>query len=356
MAEAKHLQLLPGFSVGNSPISVTNFSLDGPTDQAEWVFQADEAMTITRLGFRYGARTLTPPTYTISLQGVDGSGNPDGTIKGGGSPASKSFTPPADTTWDATWRWLTLDNSYTCTRGEFLSIVITNAAADASNFSSVTTTASIGYSLTTTSTPYAIANNAGVRTRSSSTACFAYSSATAVYGMPLKAVFAPAVITQSTTPDEYATMFAVPANLGASYQVAGIMIRALLPAAKTMKVQLYSGTTVLQTITYDTDITVAGSERTHLFMFTETTLVDLQFGQPYRIGFQPQDAAGNYTFYGYTQDSNAEWGAYPLGIDWSSSSRTDAGAWTDDTATRLICMLLLKEIKKPAPGIIMAPG
>src|SRR5438105_4685448 len=107
MADAKYLLINPGYQVGSSYVP-TSFALDQTTDQIEYIFQAAEAITITRLGFRYGTRTGTPPTYQVSLQGVDGTGVPDGTVKGGGSPASATFTPPADATWDATWRWVTL--------------------------------------------------------------------------------------------------------------------------------------------------------------------------------------------------------------------------------------------------------
>ncbi len=98
--------------------------LSGSTLKVAWTFQCEKAATINGLGFRYGARAGTPPTYLISLQGVNGSGSPDGTVKGGGSPVSHAFTPPADTSWDASTRRQALDNNYTCTRGEFLAIVV----------------------------------------------------------------------------------------------------------------------------------------------------------------------------------------------------------------------------------------
>lgn len=356
MADAKHLFINPGFGVGPSYFA-SNFVIDATTDQVEFIFQADEAITITRLGFRYGARALTPPTHIISLQGVSlATGNPDGTIKGGGSPASATFTPPADTTWDGTWRWITLANAYTCTRGEFLAIVIAYSSGTVSGTNNSTFTVTDGLSLHSAAEglPYAIQNNAGTRTRQASKACFAYGSAGSIYGFPSKQAFTSAAITQSSTPDEYATRFVIPAGWGASYQVAGLWARLILPAGDTMKVQLYDGTTVLQTMTYDTDlVSVNAQNRTLLFLFQESTLSTLLTGNAYRIGFQPQDAAGNYTFNGVTQNSNAEWEPYPLGIEWYSSSRTDVGAWSDDNTTRLACELLLKDLN---PGGTAPPG
>lgn len=346
MADAKNIFIHPGLNLWTG-FTATNFALDQTTDQMEWIFQAKEAATITRLGFRYGSRTGTPPTYKISLQGVDGSGNPDGTIKGGGSPASKTFTPPADATWDGTWRWHTLDNTYTCANGEALSIVIaySSGTVDGANMSSITsvdtwsmTGGSLGGAF------YAQTNNAGARSRSSARAVFAYSSASHVYGQPIKAGFSSASTTQTTTPDEYASRFILPAGCGTSYKISGVYTSINWPNVRTAKLQLYSGTTILQTRTVDTDTMNFGSQRGNEISFDDTTLATLTFGTEYRIGIQPQDAAGGYLFLGATQDSNAEWEPYPLGTDWYLSSRTDLGAWTDDTTSRLAMSLILKEI------------
>ncbi len=117
MADAKQM-LLGAPAPVRTALSFSNFSLNQNTDQLEFVFQAPEAITITKLGYRYGVRTGTCPTYIHSLQGVGTDGNPDGAVKGGGSPASKTFTPPADTTFNGLFKYNTLDNAYTCARGE----------------------------------------------------------------------------------------------------------------------------------------------------------------------------------------------------------------------------------------------
>jgi hypothetical protein len=129
---------------GGGSVSFTNFTINssaGTADIVVWCFQADTTDAITDLGFRYGARTGTPPTYRISLQGASTSGiGPDGTVLGGGSPASQTFTPPADTSINGLWQWKTLANSYTPTRGQFLCSVIeySSGTIDGSNNSSFT--------------------------------------------------------------------------------------------------------------------------------------------------------------------------------------------------------------------------
>lgn len=356
MADAKNAILHCGLATAQTALNNTNFPLDQTTDAVEFIFQAHEAATITHLGYRYGARTGTPPTYKISLQGVDGTGIPDGTIKGGASPASKTFTPPADASIDGLFQYQQLDNAYTCSRGEYLSIVIaySSGTINGSNTSSFTTTDRNDNSNVNTGFPYAIANDAGVRARSQNHPIFAFKSATTVYGSPVQAIYNPA-FTNATTPDEVAHAFTIPSGWAASYQIEGVAQFLQLPAGGSLKVMLYSGTTVLATATHDTDdYQAATGSRLATFYFQDATLPTLTPGVQYRIGFQPQDAAGNYFFFGYTQGANAEWGAYPLGIDWYLSTRTDAGAWTDVTTSRLQGYLILKDVTKPSPGIIVA--
>ena len=65
---------------------------------------------ITHVGIKIHSDIGTPPTYKVSIQG-NTSGLPDGTIKGGGSPASATFE---TSTWDEpSFNWVELDNSYT---------------------------------------------------------------------------------------------------------------------------------------------------------------------------------------------------------------------------------------------------
>lgn len=310
-------------------------------------------MTITRLGFRYGVRTGTPPTYKISLQGVDGSGNPDGVDKTG---ASTTFTPPADATIDGLWQWKTIGTPYACTRGEYLAIVIaySSGTVDGSNNSSFTRSDNNRITATQVGLPYVIQNDNGVRTRPAGNPCFGYSSSSLIYGRPEQS-FTTYTLTTGTTPDEVAVNFTIPASWVGSYQVEGAIVGCNLTAAKSVKMFLYTGTTVLQTGTHDTDATaVAGSIQHATFRFQDSALTTLAPGAVYRLAFQPQDAAGNEVFYGITQASSSEWQAYPVGTNVFVSTRTDAGAWSDDTATRLQCAIILKDITKPSPGIIVA--
>lgn len=325
--------------------------VDHSNDQTEFVGQSPYATPITRLGFRYASRTGSPPTYKISLQGVDGSGNPDGTIKGGASPASATFTPPADDTWNGTWRWISLTNPYTPSRGEMLSVVIAydSGTIDASNCSTFTLRL---YSVQARpGLPYSIENNAGVRTRYADVPVFGVGTASSAWGMPIKSLYS-TLISSNTAPDEQAVAFSLPAGLCSGFQVAGVRIGGLNAAAgKTYSVTLYDGTTALQQITVDSDqLGTTGTRTAMRFMFDEATLSTLNCGTTYRIGFAPQETSANFSLFGFTADASGDLLAYSGGTAWYLSTRTDSGAWTDDPTTRPFAEVILASLSAGTSG------
>lgn len=328
----------------NGLANFTSFTLDATTDQLEFVFRMPEAATITRLGFRYGLRTGTPPTYIASLQGVDGSGNPDGIIKGGGTPASVTFTPPANATWDGTYRNVTLDNSYAAVRGEELALVIaySSGTVNGSNNSSII---SRGDGVIT-NYPYVIENNAGSRSRPAAHTIFSVGSASKWFGLP---VLTSTTVTfdSTTTPDEIGMRFNMPGGFGDTYKVVGVSARLRLAAGTTMVVALYDGTTALQNVTIDGDAArTAAAGRNHDIYFDEVSLSTLNFGSTYRVAFQPQNA-GTFTLDYASFNANEDLSAYDSGEEFYYTSRTDAGAWTDDTARRPVMELILADWTEP---------
>jgi len=336
---------------GGAAPNYGSFALDGATDAVEFICQSPDATPITRLGFRYTLRTGTPPTYKISLQGVGATGNPDGTIKGGASAVSATFTPPADATWDATWRWITLDYSYTPARGEMLSVVIAyhSGTIDGSNCS--TFLLCILNFVSRIGCPYAIENAAGARTRKSDLPVFGVGAAASATGFPVKTIYL-TQISSNTTPDEQALAFSLPVGFCSTYKVLGIRIGGYSPAAgKTVVVTLYDGTTPLQQMTWDADVgSNVENQSVMRFLFDEATLSTLNAGTTYRIGFAPQEILNYFSMHGLTADAAADLSAYPLGTAWYLSTRTDSGAWNDDTTTRPIAELILDDITFTAGG------
>lgn len=334
------------------------FTMDESADQLEFIFQVRDAATVTRLGFRYGARTGTPPSYKISLQGMDGTGRADGTIKGGGSPASKVFTPPADTSWDGTWQWVTLDNSFAVTRGLFLSVVVKydSGTINSSNCSSYTT--SLAASRDDGGLPYSVTfNNTGaVTTRVAAYPIWGYASAGTAYGATASA-YAARSVNSGTTPDELASVFTMPSGMATSTRCIGARIGCSTYAAGTThKLILYDGTTVLQDVTFDSDATVATTRPQHEIYFDEATLATLSVGSKYYLAVQPQTVT-NFLVQSMDVAAQADWAAWPMGTEWYSASRTDAGAWTDLTTRRHLIVPLFADITS-AGGVarLISPG
>jgi hypothetical protein len=323
------------------------------------VYRAQEPATITHLGFLVNARAGTPPTYRISLQSVSSTtAFPTGTVLGGGTPASGTFTPPADTTWNNTFQWVALSNAYTCTRGQLFAIVIEHSSGtiNGSNYTTFSPNYNINLDVATTGFPYVVAAAAaGPATWSIHTAfrpTFAYKSASRVYERPVETISVLGYSSDSS-PDEYAMTFTIPSGWCTSYTVAGVRIDMQSPAnGKTILVNLYSGTTVLQTCTWDTDNQRGAGESGRLFefWFQDTTLTALTPGTQYRIGFQPQDTGTTIGWYYATVGSNNNLSGWPGGAGCYQSSRTNAGAWTDSDSTRPWVELILGDITSTGGG------
>jgi hypothetical protein len=366
MPDAKRSFIHCGFPLNRTSIGGSTFAIDAANKQLEVVFQAENRDPIRRLGFLYGLRTGTPPLHKIQLQGVDlTTGNPDGTIKGGGTPASGNFTPPADTTWNNTWRWVTLDNPYTpANRGEYLSWVITYVsdtggnAVGASHNSSFQHVDAGGWSAGVEGLPYGITNTGGARAKNTSRPVFGYGDTATVLGNPIQSCSSFTAITSASTPDEYAARFLLPRAWGAAATIPYIAVPcSVAVAARSLKVQLYQGTTPIQSFTADGDVIQAvNAYRLHCWWATEANLVPIRTGVEYRLGLQPQETTSGWIFSKAVQASNAEWQPYTLGTDLYLSSRTDLGAWSDDATARLMCMIGIGDLIPPAGGLVMAGG
>lgn len=352
MADALGLMFgLPSPQIGD--VSFNNFSLNAATDQLEVILDAEDAISITRLFVRLGAITGTSPTYIVSLQGVGADGNPDGTILGGGTPASATFN-PSGLGWSAgTGHWVTLDNAYTCTRGQQLAIVVaySSGTIDGSNTASFTATGSSIQPVA--GHPFSIANDGGSRTRSTSGAIYGYGSATKAYGRPLSGIGIPISFGIASSPDEWALAFTIPAAWGATFKVKGMKfwVYDLGGSDRTYRIQLYNGTTVLQTKTYDNNHNALNQQclRDNVVHFTESSLSELTCGNEYRVGIRP-DSGTSLFAYAYDVATAADWDAMPGGQNCKYSSRTDDGAWTDTATRRPMIAVILDDLTEPAGG------
>ncbi len=357
MASLNNVELYLGGPTTATP-TITSFTLNATDDAAEFIFQVPPgaaSYTITRLGFRQGLLTGTAPVFQVSLQGVDASGFPDGTIKNS-SNAFFDYTPTEGN--ENTWQWVTLGATYSAAPGEMLSMVITyeSGTIDGSNNCAFTVTSAASY---TPGLPYAIQNESTVRTKAASTAVLGWGTAGLPYGQPLEAVTV-ASFGSASTPDEKALKFTLPAGMGDTFKVAGIRCSCILAAGAAFDVLLYdtNGTSVLQQVSFDGDHDQSpASARYRTFYFDDATLATLNFGSAYRVSVRP--TTGNFVLNGITLDSAADQDAYPLGQFAFLSTDTNAsGSWSDEEEQRPGIGLILTDITEPAAGgggLILSP-
>lgn len=357
---ASALQLSCGDLFLYSALALTNVSLNASTAIAAVCFQAPDVLTITALGFRYGARTGTPPTYRISLQSISATtGNPDGTVLGGGTPASANFTPPASTAWNGTFQWITLDNAYTCARGQLMAMVIdyVSGTIDASNQGSITH--GLGGTGAVILLPYSQTALSGSWTLNPRQPIWGFQTASASYGYPINAI-AQSTTNANSTPDELALSFNLPTGWGQTYTVLGLRLNMRSPAnGTTWDLILYDtdGTTALQSVTFDADQdgASAAAERFLEVYFDEATLSTLNYGSTYRISIRPNDNTTAIGMFVLTTNSAQDCAALNGGATFGYSTRTNAGAWTDDATSRPWAALILGSITEPSGGVAPAP-
>lgn len=341
VADAQNLRL--GFG-GYTFSGLGEHTLDQSTDAVEFVFMAPEAATLTRVFFRQNALTGTAPVFRISLQGVNSSGNPDGTIKGSGA-CYVDYTPASGN--NNTIREVTLGTSYTCAAGELLAVCIAHQSGtiDGSNNCRFGTNHGCDW---VPGAPYVIVNSNGSRSRVGAAPNFAVGSASKIYGRPVKSINA----SSWTGTNERAFVFTLPSTMGSTYTLRGFDAACNISTGQTVTINLYQGTTSLASATVDSDHYVSLSDRLGRFFFTSQPT--LSFGTEYRIGIV---FSGSSTIYDVSMQNASDFGGWPLGTAAYFASRSSGGgtAWTDDTARRMVVTALhLGDITVPTGGSSVA--
>jgi hypothetical protein len=336
----------------SSTPSFSNHAIDASNEGVAWAFQAKSTEAITHVGFRYGARTGTPPTYIAGIEGLSTStGFPDGTYRGGGSPASGTFTPPASTAWDGVWQWIALTNSYTPSLGEWLCSTVrySSGTIDGSNnssFSTQITNAPNSYF------PYALRNTSGTWAISAAAfPVFGIRTANLRYGYIVPNLYS--TRTASTVGHRVAMKVNLPAGFGDTYKVIGIRFAGSIAAAvgKNPLCKIWSASAALASVTLDSDV-IAPSTAYRSTEIIFDTSVTLNFGTDYYFGFEVADATnGGIILYGTryldTVDKNSDdGGSYFVGSTYDGSTWTDF----DDATVRPWMELILEDWTEPSGG------
>jgi len=339
---------IEGGSQGLTPVGAgSNFSLNATGIVIAWVVQAESVEPITHVWFRGGARTGTPPTYVITIEGIDSSGNPDGTDIGGGSPTAATFTPPADTTWNGVGRWIAVTNSWTPTLGQLFAIVVrySSGTCDGSNFFSFTSgVTSINYG--GRNFPYCDTYNGSAWTKSTQSFSVAWKGATGVYGFP-----ATGAVTSSgslTAGRRIAAAVTIPTAHASSFTCLafeGIMDPGSAAGTVVFGVWDASGTE-LSAITLDTDAMASVIGRNiRIIMDTHPALTcgtEYYFGMEATVGGAPG-------IQGLTMGSADDRAAFPNGLN-KSMATWDGSSWTKDTLVLPLIEITAADLTLPSGG------
>lgn len=329
--------------------SATDMTFDGTGDVLAWVFQAWNTEAITHIGFRYATRIGTVPTLIAALESLSG-GNPSGTVLGGGTPASGTFTPPSDTTWNGTFQWVSLANSYTPTRGQLLCATIRHSSGtiDGSNGCTITRGLANSQNITPVIMGSHRTNLAGSYTKSSLAYTFAYRTASGRYGFPATGAYTTA--TAATSGHRQAMYFTLPSGWGDTYQLTGCTMYAKAPSSggtADFKIGIWdaSGTELASTGSLNsTDLPGSAGWMQGIF----TSVPTLSFGTKYYVGVETL-TSGTVALNGIQLGSADDRLAYPLGTS-RGLSGWNGSAWTDVDTVVPYCDLIFEDITEPAGG------
>lgn len=309
--------------------------LDSATDEAGTLLYAGTTNPITHIGILPDRLQGTTPTYKVSIQG-NSSGSPDGTIKGGGSPASAEFN-PSSLSWviDEVY-WIELDNSYTPSSANeliWITVVYSSGTVDVSNYFDVAWSHNalplengVGYGAVTN-------NNWSTKTPSPGSV-MAIRTATERTGGELAAGSSLASnTTLSTAGNRKTTKFTADSDI----TVAGFRIMASMPSSGNAIFGIWnaSGTSLVQKTHDRQDFSSNSSDRYTCYFDSPYDLVS---GTDYYIGLEVD---ANSYFVGVVDVGEADNRLlYPRGTsvclsDWNGS------AWTDDTTALMQNLTLL---------------
>jgi hypothetical protein len=330
-------------SIGSSTPAFSALSLltaTGATDYAVWIVRVPKAGTLATVGFRTGTVT-TPADLRVSFQDVTtATGLPDGSVDQFCDVASGSVTA---NTWLTTGN-VTHDGSSggtkrTVSQGDLLAVVV-KFASGAGNLQivdvSLDETWNFPFSLTLGGTKRPRANTLFLTYDDGSYARFVG----AVY--PWSGFTAQSVAT-NTTPDEVGNRISLPFTC----KVNGCWIKTNVTGSFEMVLYDTDGTTVLaQSGTQTTGLRQAANPLPSAIPFTSE--VELDAGSVYRLVLKPTTTT-TLLAYNFDVPVAAAMGAIELGTDCYSTSRTDAGAWTDVNTKRYFMGLRVSQVDTGSP-------
>lgn len=303
--------------------ALTGNNLNDADNTVAWSFSIPRDGSITDIGFYVRAIGGTPPAYNTGLVTLDSSGRPTTSAYGGS--AITGYTPTT-----TGWKWVTLSTPATGAAGDFAAVYVYpsgTAPTGVNNASLVTANvADMGGTTLSFTTAYS-ANSA------TSIYAIKYSD-NSIHGFALSTNTVHVQVRSNTTPDEVGCLFQLPAPMtvcGAKFHAVG----ASWGSAATVDVVLYDASNNVLASTSVSDKDFLDDSDTNNVFFDS---VNLLANTSYRLILKPTTAAnGDMYTPKWTFESTNALAAVPEGTRWQYTSRTDAGAWSNDNLS--VCPL-----------------
>lgn len=302
--------------------------LDASGEKHAAIFRVKRAGTIDRIGFRTRAVT-TAQTLRLGLETVDmTTGFPTGT-QFGGSAVGTQASPATDTFYE-----VTLGTGATVAVDDLVAIVVQfDATAGNLNICNYDLISGSDYSGIPYTAEY-VGTPAWAKKTSSPAHSVRYSDG--VYAADGFAPFqVPTLLTYNSgsTPDEVGNYFTLPVPM----RCVGAKIMTDWDGPTDVVLYASDGTTVLRSASLDPDTRkVTGGGDAYVYWAP----LELTAGTGYRITFKPTSTT-NINVRQLPVMTAGMLNHLPGGTLWHRTSRTDAGAWTEDTTKRISMTTLI---------------
>lgn len=321
-------------------------AMSASTHRTAFIFESPRTASADKAGFMTGTVT-TGDTVTVSIQTVDGSGDPTGTVVGG------SQTQVINSTDDNTFFEVTLGSAASLTLATEYALVIENGAGGGNmQIRAITRhTAQFPYNDYYNGTTWAKGNTAPLMTLHWSSGD-AYSPVPGVF--PFTATSTTSFHVNNATADERGIKFQVPFKCKA----AGAWIWTRAAAGASFDIVLYDGSNnvIASRAATDGDVNQTNSDGMVKRLFTAP--VDLAINTTYRLVLKPT-VATNIVLTDFSVPSAAIMDMWDGGQNVHSTRRVDAGAWTDTTTTRDVLGIIythLDDATGGGSGMLVHPG
>jgi hypothetical protein len=325
------------FKAGYS--TVLDYDLNDADDSLAQVFSIPRAGSITKVGFCCESITGNPPAYNVGLVTIDAAGEPTTTAHGGSAPSTHDFL-------GAGWVWVTLATPAAVAAGDICAARVwpTVTAPDVSNCAALYSWSVFGCSDLYTPRIMQFASSWS-QANGVTLAALEYATGETL-GLPCTSVSMTAYDV-ADTPDEVGAVFTMP--MAATCHGARIMM-SLIQTNSSFAIKLYDAADNLLGTKIIADEDLVGDPIARQFdVFWDGA--PLALGGTYRLTVAATHATATIAPMSALFESAASRInniMLPEAIRWQQTSRTDAGAWTEDSARLPIFSLWLSSITLPA--------